>query len=323
MKARMAAALMMIAGAACADDLKPFKFEVDPPPAQVSAAPICGFENFTAPADLVVYAAGGYSGREVGFQIDQSGNQATQFDIAVNSPDKPVALILGAYDPTVWNIGWTPGTRIVAVYVSGYNRQVLAGLDSTVPVLNSSYENKGPCGYSYVSRDSTVGLNPLSRRLFGQPVSMVYPGDKSGKILIGSPLGPNPRLVTSSAVTPDSLRDKQGPLAGQAGIDEAVRNGSLRAATRDDVQAWVDARAAATPAERDVPPVAGGAAARPLPSVSGAYVVLKAFTFPAGLYGGHAVTFYVPRGVPLPTGQRGHSAVYDFNSLHCEGPLCR
>lgn len=48
-------------------------------------------------------------GRELSFQIDQSGHQATQFDITVNSPEQPVALILGAYEPTVWNIGWKSG----------------------------------------------------------------------------------------------------------------------------------------------------------------------------------------------------------------------
>ncbi|GFM52893.1 hypothetical protein PSCICE_41600 [Pseudomonas cichorii] len=115
------------------------------------------------------------------FQIDQSGHQATQFDIAVNSPEQPVALILGAYEPTVWNIGWSQGTKIVAVYVSGYYRQGVAGLDAKVPVLNSSYENKGPCGYFYVGKEQNTGLNPLSRQLFGQPVKLVYPAEKFGK----------------------------------------------------------------------------------------------------------------------------------------------
>ncbi|MBA1290734.1 hypothetical protein [Pseudomonas japonica] len=322
MKVGIAATLLLAATAVYADDLKPFKFDTAPTAVQREAPLICGFKGFQAPADLIVYAAGAYSGREVPFQIDQSGHQATQFDIAVNSPDRPVALILGAYEPTVWNIGWTQGTKIAAVYVSGYYRQAVAGLDSKIPILNSSYDNKGACGYSHVDREGNEGLNPLSRKLFGQPVTMVYPGDKSGNILVGSSLSTDTRLVTSSAVTPESFRDKQAPLAGQAGLDEAVKNGLLRAATRADAQAWVDAKAVTAP-KSDSPPVAGGVAPRPLPSVFKAYVVLKTFTYPAGLYGGNAVTFFVPKGVPLPTGQPGHSAVYDFNSLRCEGPMCR
>jgi hypothetical protein len=51
--------------------------------------------------------------------------------------------------------------------------------------------------------------------------------------------------------------------------------------------------------------------------------VLKPMQFPAGLYGAHSATFFVPKGVPLPTGNAGHSAVLDFNTMNCGGPLCR
>lgn len=54
-----------------------------------------------------------------------------------------------------------------------------------------------------------------------------------------------------------------------------------------------------------------------------AYVVRRAMTYPSGLYGAHAVTFVVPKGVPRPRGEPGHSAVYDFNTLSCVGPGCR
>jgi len=40
--------------------------------------------------------------------------------VAVNQRGTPVVLMLGAYEPTVWNIGWTQGTQIVAVMASGY-----------------------------------------------------------------------------------------------------------------------------------------------------------------------------------------------------------
>ena len=82
-------------------------------------------------------AAGSYSGRLVPFQIDQSGHQATQFDIGVHA-DKPVALLLSAYAPTIWSLGWTQNTRIVAVFATGYHCQAVAGLPpgQTVQVLD-------------------------------------------------------------------------------------------------------------------------------------------------------------------------------------------
>ncbi|MBX8489301.1 hypothetical protein K5D42_05375 [Pseudomonas cichorii] len=223
----------------------------------------------------------------------------------------------------MWNIGWSQDTKIVAVYVSGYHRQAVAGLDPKVPVLNSSYENRGPCGYLYVGKEQNTALNPLSRQLFGQPVKLVYPPDKSGNILIGQPLGADSRLVTSTAITPESFQEKGAPLAGQPGLEEAVTNGLLRAATNEDAQAWVNAKVASTP-ERDVPPVAGVGKPRPTaPDLFNAYVVLKPFTYPAGLYGAHGATFFIPKGVPVPKGQPGHSAVYDFNSMRCITAVCR
>jgi hypothetical protein len=50
-------------------------------------------------------------------------------------------------DPSIWNIGWTRGTRILAVLVSGYHRQVVAGLEPQVPTLQSTFSNKGECGF--------------------------------------------------------------------------------------------------------------------------------------------------------------------------------
>lgn len=324
MKARITVALLLIASASSAKEkLQEFKFDAPQSELSSSTPVTCAYKDFKVPEEMVVYAAGSYSGREMPFQIDQSGHQATQFDLAVNSPLRPVALILAAYEPTVWNIGWTKGTKIAAVFVSGYHRQVLAGLDPEVPVLNSSYDNRGPCGYFYIGKEQNAELNPLSRRLFGQPVDLVYVGEKSGNILIGEPLSADAKLVTSTATPPDSFQDKNAPLAGQAGIEDALSKGLLRAATDEDAQAWVNAKVASEP-KRDVPPVAGVGIPRPAaPTLFNAYVVLKDFTYPAGLYGGNSATFFIPKGVPAPKGQPGHSAVYDFNSLRCVGALCQ
>ena len=49
-------------------------------------------------------------------------------DVVVNYSSKPVVLMLGAYEPTIWNIKWTPTTHIVALLVSGYRRQAVLAL---------------------------------------------------------------------------------------------------------------------------------------------------------------------------------------------------
>jgi hypothetical protein len=233
-----------------------------------------------------------------------------------------VVLMLGAYEPTVWNISWSPTTRIVAVLASGYHRQAIAGLEPGIPTLNTSYDNKGPCGYFYVGENDLGKINPMSRRFFGRQVDLVYLA-KAGIIAIGDAVLAGTKLVTSASTPPEAFYDKTAPMAGPAGLEDAVRKGLLRKATDADIDAWVNAVVASTPS-RDLPPIAGEGRPKPQrPGTYNAYVVLKPFTYPAGLYGGNSATFFIPNGIPKPNGNAGHSSVYDFNRLNCLGPLCR
>jgi len=297
----------------------------------------CEFPNLHLPGEYKVFAAGGYTGKIVDYQIDQSGHQATQMDVLVNHPATPVVLILGAYEPTIWNISWSPSTRIVAALVSGYHQQAVAGLDPTIPVLNTSYDNSGSCGYFYVEQNELGSLNPLSRRFFKRPVDMVYLA-KGGNILIGEAVPQNVKLITSEATPPESFYDKSAPLAGLAGLEDAVNMGLLRRATEADADEWVSATSANTSTKRDVPSIAGQEDYKPVrPNIyviqcefaadglenckrrHNAYVVLKKFIYPSGLYGEASSTFFIPKGIPQPTGNPGHSNIYDFNNLKIQG----
>ena len=93
----------------------------------------CSVDDLNIPENTLIYAGGFVVGKRTNFQIDQSGSQATQFEVTVNSPTTPVALILSAYSPSIWNISWTKGTQIAAVIATGYHRQVIAGLPSETP----------------------------------------------------------------------------------------------------------------------------------------------------------------------------------------------
>lgn len=279
----------------------------------------CAIPGLVLPKHFVVYAAGAYAGRKLDYQIDQSGSAATQIDVAVDEPSAPVVLMLGAYEPTIWNIGWSPRTQIIGVLVSGYHRQAIAGLPVSVPRLNSSYDNKGPCGYFYLSEKKLEQLNPLSRRMFRQPVAHAFIA-RNGVVVVGT--GATSQLVTDSSQPPERYRDTEAPLAGEAGLRDAVAKGLLREARSSDMQAW---KAAYDVANRgDVPPVSGAPASRSgrdYPLHNG-YVVLKAMRIPAGLHGAHSAVFIVPKGVPRPTGDPGHSRILDYNTLTCAGVAC-
>lgn len=315
--------LLLASGAALAvaGEIKKMEFTPDLASHGLAAPARCSLDNLDLPDNTVVYATGAYAGRETNYQIDQSGHAATRFDVVVHSPDKPVVLMLSAYEPSVWQVGWTAGTRILAAVVTGYYRQGVAGLPTSTPLLNSSYANKGPCGSFYLS-DTTLGeLNPLARRALGRPVTMVYPASQ-GKAVMGAPLPAKAEVLTDTDVSLDAFRDPEAPLAGKPGLDAAVRKGILRKATLQDAQAWADALAQKGPAP-DLPPVAGGKVKARLPlAFYGGYVVLKPFVVPAGLYGAHSTSFYVPKGIPTPTGNLGHSTVYNYNDLSCTGSDC-
>lgn len=282
---------------------------------------VCQFDGLSLPERFSVFAAGAYAGRPLDRQIDQSGHMATRIDVTVNHPDTPVIIMLGAYEPTVWNIGWSDRTKIIGVFASGYHRQAIAGLDKAVPTLISTHDNGGACGSYHVDADKVEWLNPLARRLFGRAVDMVYLA-KHGAVTIGQAV-PSGRIVTSSDTPPESFFDKARPLSGLAGLTDAVRNGSIRQATRHDAEAWLAAVNSAPTHKSDAPPIAGNeTSGTTLPSLHNAYVVLKPFTLPAGLYGANAATFFIPVGAPYPTGEQGHSTIYDLNTLRCRGTAC-
>jgi len=204
------AAFAAAAYGAANDALVPFEFS-GPVPAPQGVRPACGFYGLAFPENLAVFASGAYRGRQTDFLIDSTGHQATRYDIAVNSPGRPVALVLGSYERALWNIGWTDGTKIAAVLVTGYHNQVVAGLPRETPVLVSTYETRGLCGYAYVAETELPKLNPLSRRVFGKAVDMVYPA-KDGKAVVGDPLPAGAKLITSAATPPENLIVKAKPL---------------------------------------------------------------------------------------------------------------
>lgn len=295
------------------------------PAANIKQKVTCGFTELPDPSEFEVHSVVVFSGRKLNFQIDQSGHEAVQVDVVVNNTKKPVVLMLGAYYATIWNIHWSPKTKILAVFAGGMHRQAVAGLENDTPVfinIPGLLDTPGlPCGAFWPTVSDLSQLNPMARHVFGRPVDMTYFA-KNGKVTVGKPIPAGGKLVTSSETSPESFHDKLAPLAGPEGIKEAVRNGLLRKLTAADAESWADAVAQNSP-DRDIPPVTGqGIPKPPKPSLYEAYMVLKPFTFPSGLYGGNAATFVIPKGVPMPDGDPGHSAVYDFNTLECKGALC-
>lgn len=276
---------------------------------------LCSFANLQFPKNLIVIAGGAYSGKKAGRQIDESGHEATVMDVVVNVPDKPVALMLGSHEPTIWNIVRTPETRIAAVVLSGYYAQVLHGVSSDIPMLNSTYVNKGPCGHFYLAEHGMSELEPLAQELFQRPLQNKYFA-VDGRLVIGRPVDSEGSLLANNTIPKQSIFSKSAPSAGLVGIREAQEKGVLQQATLGDALAFARAFQRHRELEFGAEPIAIAApGGKESDLLDNAYVVLKPFVLPSGLYGGAAATFFVPLGVPRPSGKPGHSQINDFNQL--------
>lgn len=329
---------------AFSQDTVPFVFPSAPGPSAGNPAgsksgsepeerPDCSLAKAGLPKDTIVVAAGSYAGRKTGFQMaGEPEMEATQFDVAVHS-DKPIALLLGAYEPTIWAIGWTKQTNIVAVFATGYHRQAVAGLPKGTPLLTSTYKGKEGCGAHYLSVAADLDwLNPKSRELFGLPVERVHLPNPNGLIDIVESSRPKTAYVTSPHTPAASFRDKNAPPAGQAGLQLAVSKGLIRPANPLDIEtvkAHYEELASKTKPKRDLPPVAGQAEGMPkyrLPPMNPGhtYVVLKDFRIPVGLTGVNQTSFVVPKGNKPPSGNPGFTVVIDLNkAIPCSGVFCR
>jgi uncharacterized protein len=282
----------------------------------------CEFSNIKFSENIEVYAGGAYSGYKTNYQIDESGHMNTVFDVAVNSPHVPVVLILGAYEPSIWNIKWTQDTQIEAVYAMGYYRQIVTGLASDTPVIMSSSRERPNCRDSFdISVKTLDKINPLSIHLFNKKVSLVTFA-KSGKLGFGDSFDQKTEFFTNAASTLDSHVEQSLPLAGKAGLDELSARGDIRRYNNKDIEKWIKLKS--DQLNEDLPPVSGmDISSRYKPKhVSKGYVILNKITIPAGLYGGNRVTFFLNENAPFPEGDLGHSDLYDFNTLKCHGSLC-
>jgi uncharacterized membrane protein len=301
-----------------ADPVQPLNipYQAPEPPRVVDA---CTQFIERLPSGYLLLAGGEYGGRKLGFQIDQSGNEATGFDVVANMPGRSVVLVLGAYEPSVWKISREPRTHIAGVFVTGNHRQIVAGLNSGTPVLNSSSHEKGSCGFSYFARNNVESMDAHVRKVFGRS-AQTYFNATNGQLMMGYG-GMPASTVLDKPVDMNSFRDASAPLAGQVGLDKLLSDGVLRRAQLSDFLSWKRAQRSS----QGLPPlsVAGGHDETLPISPSGAYVVQRQMTYPSGLFGAHAASFIVLKGVPLPLGNPGHSAVYDWNSLTCAGALCR
>jgi len=267
---------------------------------------MCSFPDLELPPNTKIYGTGDYTGARVHWQIDNSGKEASLIKVAVNSPEDPVVLFLGAYTPNVWHIGWTKKTKIVAVMVSGYHSQRIAGLPSDVPVINSTFQNQGACGHFYISDldKKATKASRLSKSLFGREIDEIFPV-VNGQAVVGETLPAGVELITSTKLRQEDFHIPGNPLGDTAGLQEAIRKRQIRKASSGDIQKYLAAVAQGEGLPDQV--IAKGLSAD-ADFTSRAYVVLSPdFIIPAGL--SDSSTFILPEDLAREDGPLGRGNV--------------
>lgn len=278
------------------------------------------------PENCAVYAVGTYAGTTKldGVDLDRSGHQVTQAEVVVNVPDRPVVLVLTAYDPTVWRVGWTAKTRLVGVVVSGYHGQALIGIDKQTPRVISSYRKKGSFDY-FLAHDASprlLAMNDTVKRLVGREIDRFENKPTGGVFYVGERPNDATEVIYSDDLkvadyddAPKVAPGQPKPLpAGEKGLAQLVLEGKLRLATRADINAWIDK--ASEKYKRFNPDLR----VESYMEFGHTFVVRGAVTLPEGLVGAHSAAFIIPDGVAFPGGPRGHSNFYRMDGT-LEGPL--
>lgn len=108
---------------------------------KIDSIPDCSFFELELPENAVVYGLHTDKGVRLPYIIDDTNLTAREIDLVVNSPQQPVVLFLGTYDPSIWDIQWTAGTKILGVVAFGHYTQAVAGLPKETPIL-TNYPSK-------------------------------------------------------------------------------------------------------------------------------------------------------------------------------------
>ena len=250
------------------------------------------------PAKTRWFGASDYNGGAPSPLRFEGSKHAVRVAVVQVSEPGPVALVLSAYEPNVWVVEQAKGTQVVAVIASGYHLQRVTGVGPNVPIVLTSYEGGAPCGSVYQG----AGQASLVQQLAGATLQSTI---KAAPVtLIGVPRAPFSR--TPGSPPPEAFGKPTQFKPGAEGIKEALEKGFLRAATTEDMAQLPRA-------------LAQTGAAHVL-------VVTKAMELPPDLYGGNGgyYVFFVPKGVPLPTGDSGHTSVYSAQARSCVGSIqCR
>jgi hypothetical protein len=83
----------------------------------------------TSESSLDLYVLGVYEGHT---------HKYGKVTVFVAPQDRPIALLLTAYESVDWQIELEPGAQLAKVFLNGYHEQMVSGLPAHIPIQSSS-----------------------------------------------------------------------------------------------------------------------------------------------------------------------------------------
>ena len=153
--------------------------------------------GFAFPENTQVVLVEAYQGVPIKASIDGAKHASSRLDLAVNFPNRKLALILIGNEPIIWNLQWTEGTEILGVIARGGNRQVVSGLDDKIPILVNTQANGYGCTAKLKANSALPGYIKYFESNTSKLLAHVKLDSATGPVQIGVPLKQNAKLTTS------------------------------------------------------------------------------------------------------------------------------
>jgi len=275
----------------------------------------------------IIFAAGWYWWVKTSKQIDDSWHSATKFDIYVNFKNKPVVLILGAYEPTIWDISISEWTKISKIILWWYHKQVISWIDKNFSNIETHVLDNWDKDSFYIKNDTLKS----SLKKFGNVEKIYTTNDlHPWKIIIWDQNIIGVKWIKDNDNIPENYFKSEDELSWQDWIKMLVKKWVLRKSTKEDAEKWFDEIINNENSYlcQDVwCPITDKDDLEILRKKYtpwywyNYYTALKDFTIPAWLYGSHLSNFYIPKWINYKWNP-WHSSVYDFNTLKCSWAIC-
>jgi hypothetical protein len=288
------------------------------PPVTPPSQDACGIPGLGNDFDVVMVSVSRGS-TPLDIALDRSGDDVTEERVVVGVTPKPVVLVLAGEDPIVWNVGRTDGARIAGVLAQGNGRQAVIGLPPETRLTQYSTED-GPNACRAFHAEETGPDSEVKQRvreLFGRRIGTFLHQKAGESFTVGEVSGTvwrDERLTIRDVALPDHVLP-----GGKRGLQRLKQEGKIREATAAEVDRWVAGAARMNGRTPEAQRKAVGSWA----FADHTYIVLAATELPPNLYGGNSRQFLVPTGVPVPSGDPGHSTILLMDGFACRGSGCR